>query len=186
MAAVEARAMRWSPAEPAATSFGARGSVSGRSRRSGSWPQATCLLTNLSRNGHRRSRRRWPSGESRLRAHAVYVFGLDGQWIRGTARHVGGPIMLEGCRVKGGMSGSPIIANSGAAVGVVSTGPINPGLARDLPGWLAPKAIRWWQDHDRYVRYPELKSFGVSTLASTLRPWKRTAGSPRGYTCPNG
>jgi predicted DNA-binding transcriptional regulator AlpA len=58
--------------------------------------------------------------------------------------------------------GLPIIANSGAAVGVVSTGPINPRLARDLPGWLAPKAIRWWRDHDRYVRYPELKSFGVS------------------------
>ena len=49
MAAVEGRAMRRSPAEPAATSpnAAARGSTSGRARRSGSRPQAPCLLTDL-------------------------------------------------------------------------------------------------------------------------------------------
>jgi Trypsin-like peptidase domain len=40
-------------------------------------------------------------------------------------------------KVKGGMSGSPILAEDGSAVGVVVTphGP-NPGLTSHLPGWL--------------------------------------------------
>jgi hypothetical protein len=38
--------------------------------------------------------------------------------------------------VQNGMSGSPIINEDGYAVGVVSTGYLNPRLAADLPRWL--------------------------------------------------
>jgi Trypsin-like peptidase domain len=76
--------------------------------------------------------------EHPLASHPVHVLGLDGEWARGMARHLGGSIMLEGCRVESGMSGSPIINERGEAVGVISTGAMNPRLTRDLPGWLAP------------------------------------------------
>jgi hypothetical protein len=80
--------------------------------------------------------------EHPLKTHPVHVLRLDGEWHRGMASHVGGSLWLEGCRIKGWMSGSPILNERGEAIGVVSTGGPDPRLARDLPGWLAPKAER--------------------------------------------
>jgi hypothetical protein len=51
MSAIERRAMHQSPAELAATGCREAWSVSSRSKRSGSRPQAPCLLTDESRNG---------------------------------------------------------------------------------------------------------------------------------------
>jgi len=73
----------------------------------------------------------------------------DGQWGACQVRHRGGPFWLsEATRgILRGMSGSPIIAENGAAIGVVCTGSSggsdicteggpNPRLSSNLPGWL--------------------------------------------------
>jgi hypothetical protein len=83
MAAVEGRAMRWSRQNPAQPAAGARGNVSGRSRWSGSRPQAPCLLTDPSRNGNVDSRQRLPSGESQInivRDHANLDRETEQNW----------------------------------------------------------------------------------------------------------
>jgi hypothetical protein len=50
------------------------------------------------------------------------VPSLDGQWIECNVRRLGGPLGIEpGKLVKSGMSGSPVICATGAALGVVST-----------------------------------------------------------------
>jgi S1-C subfamily serine protease len=52
-------------------------------------------------------------------------------------QHGGRGIWIEdNTMIKSGMSGSPIVDADGAAVGVVSTGILNPRLSADLPGWL--------------------------------------------------
>jgi hypothetical protein len=74
-----------------------------------------------------------------LETHPVYVLKLDGQWARGRANHIGGPIWLDGPKTESGMSGSPILNDRGEAIGVISTGGPDPRLLRDLPIWLAPR-----------------------------------------------
>jgi hypothetical protein len=37
--------------------------------------------------------------------------------------------------IASGMSGSPILATDGTAIGAVSTGSMNPCLQHNLPGW---------------------------------------------------
>jgi Trypsin-like peptidase domain len=67
----------------------------------------------------------------------VWVLQLDGRWTRGRASHWGGPLILsDDTRISSGMSGSPIVTEDGKAVGVVSTGSMNPRLLGDLPMWL--------------------------------------------------
>jgi Trypsin-like peptidase domain len=83
-----------------------------------------------------------PLGYHPLATHPIHVLTLDGQWVRGQGNHLGGPIMLDGVPIESGMSGSPILNDRGHAIGLVSTGPINPRLARDLPAWLAPQPRR--------------------------------------------
>ena len=82
------------------------------------------------------------------------VFSLDGEWIAAVVRrysgpfHVNGPLLLREPITKGGMSGSPILDNSGNAIGVVCSGfgdhaptteagnwSINCRLMRSLPRW---------------------------------------------------
>ncbi len=82
------------------------------------------------------------SGRARL-------LSLDGEWIECDVKHSGGPLWISGAAkgINGGMSGSPIIADDGSAIGIVclSGGPPeklhtdggpNPRLLGNLPGWL--------------------------------------------------
>jgi len=72
------------------------------------------------------------------------LLSLDGRWFSCTIRHFGGPLWITHAaeRVHGGMSGSPIVAEAGTAVGVVCTttsprdGGPNARLSDNLPGWL--------------------------------------------------
>jgi hypothetical protein len=72
------------------------------------------------------------------------LLSLDGRWFSCTIRHYGGPLWITHAaeRVHGGMSGSPIVAEAGTAIGVVCTttspreGGPNARLSDNLPGWL--------------------------------------------------
>jgi Trypsin-like peptidase domain len=65
------------------------------------------------------------------------VLSLDGQWINCNVRRFGGPLLIEPEELaKDGMSGSPLISATGAALGVVSTSNWASVLADGLPGWL--------------------------------------------------
>jgi hypothetical protein len=72
------------------------------------------------------------------------LLSLDGRWFSCTIRHYGGPLWITHAaeRVHGGMSGSPIVAEAGTAIGVVCTitspkeGGPNARLSENLPGWL--------------------------------------------------
>ena len=70
------------------------------------------------------------------------LLSLDGRWFSCTIRHFGGPLWITHAaeRVRGGMSGSPIVAVSGTAIGVVctTTSPREggPNARLNLPGWL--------------------------------------------------
>ena len=65
----------------------------------------------------------------RVRRHPVnfwasaWLLSLDGRWFSGTIRHFGGPLWIThpAERVLGGMSGSPIVAETGTAIEVVCT-----------------------------------------------------------------
>src|SRR6266404_5448920 len=72
------------------------------------------------------------------------LLSLDGRWFSCTIRHFGGPLWITHAaeRVHGGMSGSPIVAEAGTAIGVVCSttspreGGPNARLSDHLPGWL--------------------------------------------------
>jgi hypothetical protein len=72
------------------------------------------------------------------------LLSLDGRWFSCTIRHFGGPLWITHAaeRVLEGMSGSPIVAETGTAIGVVCTktsprdGGPNARLSDNLPGWL--------------------------------------------------
>jgi hypothetical protein len=65
------------------------------------------------------------------------LMSLEGQWIDCNARRLGGPLgIVPEKLVKSGMSGSPLISATGAAVGVISTSSWASVLADGLPGWL--------------------------------------------------
>lgn len=72
------------------------------------------------------------------------LLSLDDRWFSCTVRHYGGPLWITHAaeRVQGGMFGSPIVAESGTAIGVVCTttspreGGPNARLSDSLPGWL--------------------------------------------------
>jgi hypothetical protein len=72
------------------------------------------------------------------------LLSLDGRWFSCTIRHFGGPLWITHAaeRVHGGMLGSPIVAETGTAIGVVCTitwpreGGPNARLSDNLPGWL--------------------------------------------------
>jgi hypothetical protein len=69
------------------------------------------------------------------------LLSLDGRWFSCGLRAFSRSLWVEG-RIIGGMSGSPIINDDGAAVGVVCMsdgsrgGGPNPFLARQLPAWI--------------------------------------------------
>jgi S1-C subfamily serine protease len=76
----------------------------------------------------------------------AWVLSLDGQWCRCTVQNGGRFLVaIQGKElIKPGMSGSPILNEKGAAIGVVSTGGdgdfnMNPSLTDCLPPWLLRK-----------------------------------------------
>jgi hypothetical protein len=67
----------------------------------------------------------------------AHLMSLDGQWIDCNVRRLSGPLGIEPKElVKSGMSGSPLISATGAALGVISTSNWASVLADGLPGWL--------------------------------------------------
>lgn len=77
-----------------------------------------------------------------------WALSLAGRWFQCRAQHYGAALWLDASEeIAGGMSGSPILNDRGAAIGVVcaayaSTGDAftdsgpNPRLAHSLPGWM--------------------------------------------------
>jgi hypothetical protein len=80
-----------------------------------------------------------------------WLLALDGAWFHCTVHYdKDGPLWLRDAsrRIVGGMSGSPILAKKGSAIGLVSTSNIqgneggpNPTLRYHLPGWLLGNAV---------------------------------------------
>jgi hypothetical protein len=74
----------------------------------------------------------------------AFVLSLHGEWQRCTVHNGGRFLRITnqiGNHIIGGMSGSPIIDNNGAAIGLISTGDglCNPSLMDCLPPWLLRK-----------------------------------------------
>lgn len=68
-----------------------------------------------------------------------WILTLDDGWIACTVRtnaYWRGRVSIDGAKVVGGMSGSPILLHDGRAAGVVSCTDFHPRLDTDLPGWL--------------------------------------------------
>jgi Trypsin-like peptidase domain len=80
-------------------------------------------------------------------ATAAWVLSLDGKWQRCLVQYSGRFLSIkEDRKIKGGMSGSPIIDANGAAIGLISTGGSgmeyasrHPSLMDCLPPWLLRK-----------------------------------------------
>jgi hypothetical protein len=81
----------------------------------------------------------------------AWLPSLDRRWFRCTAQHYGGPLWLSNSdeSIVSGMSGSPIVADDGFAIGVLCTGNESdvdsdsgpqPRLAYNLPVWFWPRA----------------------------------------------
>ena len=82
----------------------------------------------------------------------AWLLSLATHWHPCVVKHIDGPLWIEEATdgIHGGMSGSPIIADDGTAIGIVcigssigdapqiSGGP-NPRLLHHLPGWLLQK-----------------------------------------------
>ena len=77
-----------------------------------------------------------------------WLLSLDGTWSRDKLWSIkGGPLTIHARDIAGGMSGSPILADNGSAIGVVCCSSVqakkehrqdgsNPRLSVHLPGWL--------------------------------------------------
>jgi hypothetical protein len=80
----------------------------------------------------------------------AWLLSLDNRWTRCTVRHLGGSLWISDATdgILAGMSGSPLLADDGSAIGVVCTsagtsgldqphtkGGPNPRLMGNLPGW---------------------------------------------------
>jgi hypothetical protein len=79
----------------------------------------------------------------------AWLLSLEGEWFGCEVwHHPEGPFWIRNAAqpIVGGMSGSPILNDDGAAIGVACTGEggeggPNPCLAAHLPGWLAGKLL---------------------------------------------
>jgi hypothetical protein len=85
----------------------------------------------------------------------AWLRNLKGEWFPCTVEDTGGALWISNAKdgIAAGMSGSPIVADDGAAIGVVCTaggvkadiyteGGPNPRLAHHLPGWLLRELLR--------------------------------------------
>jgi hypothetical protein len=66
----------------------------------------------------------------------VFVIALDGHVIAGKALHVGGLLWIDETDepIVPGMSGSPVLDERGAAIGVISRGDVKGNISRDTRG----------------------------------------------------
>ena len=81
----------------------------------------------------------------------AWLLSLEGEWFECEVwHHLEGPFWIRNAAqpIVGGMSGSPILNDDGAAIGALCTGREttrdggpNPCLAAHLPGWLAGKLL---------------------------------------------
>jgi hypothetical protein len=85
----------------------------------------------------------------------AWLLSLEGGWFPCTVQHNGGALWLFNAKegIVAGMSGSPIISDDGAAIGIVcvsggtagtgrhTSGGPNPRLAHHLPGWVLRSAV---------------------------------------------
>ena len=108
------------------------------------------------------------------------LLSLDGRWFSCTIRHFGGPLWITHAaeRVLGGMSGSPIVAEAGTAIGVVCT-PRRPGRAV-----LTRASATTCRDGCSATpcRWPACRCFPGSMAglyAALSTPHERPHGSPR-------
>lgn len=76
----------------------------------------------------------------------AWLLSLDGHWFRCVVTHNGGPLWIRDAAegIVGGMSGSPIVADDGTAIGVICTGAgtvggPNPRLVYHLPTRFLPR-----------------------------------------------
>src|SRR5258705_13670103 len=81
----------------------------------------------------------------------AWMLSLENRWFQCMVRHLGGPLWMTDATdgIRAGMSGSPVLANDGSAIGIVCTsagniadpdqlhteGGPNPRLMGNLPGW---------------------------------------------------
>jgi hypothetical protein len=85
----------------------------------------------------------------------AHLLSLEGQWFKCDVENFGGRLWLSHAAefIVGGMSGSPIVADDGSAIGVMCTssgglnekhtdGGPNPSLVGNLPGWLL-RELKW-------------------------------------------
>jgi hypothetical protein len=70
---------------------------------------------------------------------AVWLLSLDGQWFRADVRITSSNLIFPGVDTEGGMSGSPVVTDEGAAIGIVASTHTNPRLIQTLPVWFAGK-----------------------------------------------
>jgi S1-C subfamily serine protease len=72
----------------------------------------------------------------------AYVLSLAGEWTECRVSRPGWLMIEPEHAIVGGMSGSPVVSATGAAVGVVSTSNFGSVLADVLPGWLLRKLAK--------------------------------------------
>jgi hypothetical protein len=70
-------------------------------------------------------------------SHA-WVMSLGGEWLPRQIEYMGGLLQMD-CPVTPGMSGSPIVNDRGAAIGLLSNGGFDPELTGSLPGRFLPR-----------------------------------------------
>jgi hypothetical protein len=84
-------------------------------------------------------RRRLPHGRQSISVPtpgrgAALVLSLDGKWLECTVARRRAWLSIEQEKlVASGMSGSPIVSMAGRAIGLLSTGGLNPVLVETLP-----------------------------------------------------
>ena len=74
----------------------------------------------------------------------AWLLSLGGQWFRCNVQHNGGALWISDAseRIVGGMSGSPILAEDGSAIGALCTGSCTVELSlRPLPTRARPRAV---------------------------------------------
>jgi hypothetical protein len=88
-----------------------------------------------------------------------WLLSLEGQWFQCKIDSMYGPLDISDAtgNIAGGMSGSPILSESGSAIGIVcaggeteagicTEGGPNSRLARNLPGWMLDElSLRLWR-----------------------------------------
>lgn len=79
----------------------------------------------------------------------VWILSLTGEWVPVSAKEAYGRLMIEDTPAnQGGVSGSPLLADDGSAVGLMSwgsdsnSGSSQPLLKNHLPGWLSRQTRR--------------------------------------------